>query len=632
MEIHPLMMTCKGEGKMKKNTSFIRSSKGTLVIVALLISIFASSFSMNSAKAQGDRIVYVVINVDTDMWGGHDQFLGSSDPHPTLDMRAYALSPPSTVSQVFDDAFRNSHRDSAALAPFQITWFTEMDYLTAQSNFVYADGSSAGVSGYTAINDLLMNNWGAKIQQYGDSVEWMHYYMIYNGVWQRYDNGPDAGYPGYQMNAIDHMIIDQNFYPSTYRSGWLIMPPALSNWLEAWMPFDYTPNSGDWYPWHPAGMNRWQTHCSGLGPNQLEVNATFAGARDNGIALYSFSCNSRDNVASLIDTLHTYLTIADSDETNYPNVTFRYVTAREAIQRALFFADFTGPTFSIIGSGNVYTIASNEPIWNDQPYLALKFTNGTYTHMQATKTATNEWSITPPSGTPLEKIGVASSDLDGNPSVLVISVALTKYLVTFSQTGLDASATGTVVTVNGSAKTYTDFPFSMWVNTGKSISYSFEDIVGSNVSGKRYKLNTFTGPQSPIIVTGPTNVTGNWKQQFLVFFDKTGASTDSTIHVTVNSIQNTLSYSDWFDKDSTINFAYESSVSDPTGTQYVLTSTSGQSPLTIQAPTTVTGYYSAQGTGTVPYTYSIELIALIAALVIIVGLVIAIIFMRRKKP
>ncbi len=635
-ETNPLMISKGEKRKMKRITNPLPLGNRTLVVVALLTLIFALSFSMYSAKAQPTRIVYVVICVDTDMWGGHDQFLGSDNPHPTLDMRAYALSPPSTVSQVFDDTFRTSHLDSAALEPFKITWFAEMDYLTAQSNYVYEDGSPAGVSGYTAIRDLLVENWGAKIQQYGDAVEWMHYYMIYDGVWQRYDDGPDAGYPGYQMDAIDHMIIDRNFYPSTYRSGWLIMPPVLSNWLEEWMPLDYTPDSGEWYPQHPSGMNRWQTRCSGLGPNQLEVNATFAGARDAGDygrAIYSFYCNSRDNMASLISTLHTYLTIADADEVNYPNVSFQYVTAKEAIQRALFFSDFTEPTFSIAGIGNNYRITSNEPIWNNQPYIALRLSNGTYIHVTATPTGTNEWSVTSPAGTSLEKIGVAASDLYGNPGVLVTSVPPTKYLVTFDQTGLDASATGTVVTVNGSAKTYADLPFSIEVDAGESVSYSLEDTVASDVSGKRYKLDEVSGPQSPITVTGSINVTAKWTEQFLVVFDQTGLPTGSTANVTVNSIQHKLPYSEWFDKDSSINFAYESSVSDSTGTESVLTSTSRQSPLTIQAPTTVMGYYGTQGPqGTSGLPFTMETIALIVAIIIIGGLITAIIFLIRRKP
>ncbi|MCJ7559332.1 hypothetical protein MUO79_01775, partial [Candidatus Bathyarchaeota archaeon] len=196
-----------------------------------------------------------------------------------------------------------------------------MDYLMAQSNFVWADGSPAGVSGYTAIRDLLVNTWGTEIQTYGDSIEYHHHFMIYDGTWQRYNSGPDAGYPGYQMYALDHMIIDRNFYPSTWRSGDWIMPPALSSWLEQWMPFDYTPTTGIWYPVHPSGMDRWQTKCP-YGEVSTDINSAFAYASEHGSAVYSFCAHDYEDMKAHVVWLQTCLTTADANEAAYPNVSF----------------------------------------------------------------------------------------------------------------------------------------------------------------------------------------------------------------------------------------------------------------------------------------------------------------------
>jgi hypothetical protein len=49
-------------------------------------------------------------------------------------------------------------------------------------------------------------------------------------------------------------------------------------------------------------------------------------------------------------------------------------------------------------------------------------------------------------------------------SFSIASVNGAQYIVTFGQTGLDASAIGTVVTVGNSAKTYADLPFIMMVD------------------------------------------------------------------------------------------------------------------------------------------------------------------------
>lgn len=91
---------------------------------------------------------------------------------------------------------------------------------------------------------------------------------------------------------------------------------------------------------------------------------------------------------------------------------------------------------------------------------------------------------------------------------------VTQYLVTFNQTGLDPSASTTVVTINGSPKTLSELPYSLCVDNGTVITYSYSIIVSSNVSGKRFKLFNVSGPDSPITVTEQVTVTGNYKTQY----------------------------------------------------------------------------------------------------------------------
>jgi len=114
----------------------------------------------------------------------------------------------------------------------------------------------------------------------------------------------------------------------------------------------------------------------------------------------------------------------------------------------------------------------------------------------------------------------------------------TQYLVTFAQTGLDATATGTVVTVNGDTKTFSDLPYTTWVDSGDSISYSYSDPVSSSDEDKRFRLADVTGPTSPITVTEPVTITGNYKTQYYL--------TMSTNLGTVNP------GSGWHDASSTV--------------------------------------------------------------------------------
>ncbi|MEM3387884.1 MAG: hypothetical protein QW491_00515 [Thermoproteota archaeon] len=94
----------------------------------------------------------------------------------------------------------------------------------------------------------------------------------------------------------------------------------------------------------------------------------------------------------------------------------------------------------------------------------------------------------------------------------------TQYRVVFNQNGLDETASGTVVTVEGSAKSIGDLPFTIWVDNGVSVIYSFENIVSTSDPGKRFRLVGVTGPETPLIATGPASVTGNYVAQWLVAF------------------------------------------------------------------------------------------------------------------
>jgi len=105
---------------------------------------------------------------------------------------------------------------------------------------------------------------------------------------------------------------------------------------------------------------------------------------------------------------------------------------------------------------------------------------------------------------------------------------ITEYSVLFTQTGLSSNATGTVVTVNGNTKSLGDLPFTLWVDSGSSVTYSYNSPVSSTVSGKRFRLDSVTGPVSPITVSAPATVAGNYKTQYYL-----KVSTDPTGIVTI---------------------------------------------------------------------------------------------------
>ena len=395
------------------------------LIVAFLCAVIVVSlfFSVNDGKVQASnqKIVYVVICVDTESPTGH--YLGSTDPNPTMDVSDYSSSPPPSsppppVANVFASSFRNSIKDPFGNT-FKMTWFVEMDYLYSQSVFVNGTYGSAGVSGYTAMLDLMEKDWGSQMQAYGDELEYHHHFEYYTGTWVEDYNGPDAAYPGYQMTALDHMVIDDSFYPTAFRSGWDIMTTPLSDWIEQYIPFEYSPTlTGVYSPTHLyPGMNHWQMQTDYL-VNKASVEGAFTSAETYGSSIYSVNLHEDDNMPGNITALGTDL---NTFAYQYPGVTFEYVTATQAMQLALGLPSMSPPTFSVTRNGGTYLITSSQTLWGNSPYVALEYSNGTYTNMAAEPVAANTWTVTVPNLANCVKIGVAGSDMSGNPGVYAFS-------------------------------------------------------------------------------------------------------------------------------------------------------------------------------------------------------------------
>jgi hypothetical protein len=200
----------------------------------------------------------------------------------------------------------------------------------------------------------------------------------------------------------------------------------------------------------------------------------------------------------------------------------------------------------------------------------------------------------------LVRVECPSSQFVATGPVTINGVYCKQYKVVFKQTGLDSTATGTVVTVTGTSKTYSQLPYSLWVDSGSIITYSYTSVVPSSYSNKQFRLVSVTGPASPITVTGPTTVTGNYAIQYLVTFTQIGLDPTATgTVVTVNSIPKTygqLPYTLWVDNGSSVTYTYSSPVSsNVTGKRFRLNSVSGPlSPFTVTCTATVTGNYVTQ--------------------------------------
>ena len=130
---------------------------------------------------------------------------------------------------------------------------------------------------------------------------------------------------------------------------------------------------------------------------------------------------SYENLAENITYLQTSLNTLVNEQNLYPGVTYKYVTATQAMQEALGLPSMAPPTFTVTQNSGTYVITSSQTLWGNSPYIALEYTGGTYTHTTAEPVGANTWTVTVPNLANCTEIGVAGSDMSGNPGVYVFS-------------------------------------------------------------------------------------------------------------------------------------------------------------------------------------------------------------------
>jgi hypothetical protein len=259
---------------------------------------------------------------------------------------------------------------------------------------------------------------------------------------------------------------------------------------------------------------------------------------------------------------------------------------------------FTQTGLDSTATGTVVTVNSNGKTYADLPYTLWVDNGGSVTYFFSSpvlSTVTSKrFRLTTVSG-PTSPIALTNS-------VTVAGNYVTQYQINFTATGLDVTA-GSVLTVDGTTKAYSDLPYSIWIDSGLSVTYSYNDVISSSISGKRFKLTSVTGPSSPILVTTTSTVTGNYKTQYQVTFDQSGVGSDfaGTI-ATIDSVNYNLAglpTSFWWDKNTNHSYSFFSPLTVAGSQQYMWSSTSGLSnlqsgTLTITSSGNVVGNYVVQ--------------------------------------
>lgn len=109
-----------------------------------------------------------------------------------------------------------------------------------------------------------------------------------------------------------------------------------------------------------------------------------------------------------------------------------------------------------------------------------------------------------------------------------------QYQVTYTAYGLDSSATGTVVTVDGAGKSFASLPYTQWVTSGGSTTFTYGSTVASSTTGKQFRLLSYS--LSPQTITSVTNMTAYYTTQY---------------YLTISTVNSSAVGAGWFDTGST---------------------------------------------------------------------------------
>ncbi|MDA4137044.1 MAG: hypothetical protein OK449_08655 [Thaumarchaeota archaeon] len=117
-------------------------------------------------------------------------------------------------------------------------------------------------------------------------------------------------------------------------------------------------------------------------------------------------------------------------------------------------------------------------------------------------------------------------------TTFTIATSISLYSLDFAQSGLDASAQGTILSFTGgefSPVSYGQLPTTeTGIAAGTPINYAFASPVPSSNDGEQFVLTATPSPASGFAISADTTVTGTYETQYLVAFEASPAAGGTT--------------------------------------------------------------------------------------------------------
>lgn len=423
--------------------------------IFLVWSLFLYSPSVSAQDSDNDTtaVVHFVYGSDTSTPGigistktklypngGHELYFGSGRNAETI----------------MNESYRNQFLDSFG-NPLVLTW-----WMQGGSLYSFAENTNVPFGG--TMSQYLMNRYqGDAVEALGD--EWSYHY--HNWIWSD-ENGDDVYYwnqgrdftpsiEDFEQNLAMHLI-EEDMFPVSFRSGWHFMDDVWQGVLNKWIPFSLHNNSPvstnptvepidnyikwgeatlDFIPFRPSeenyqvggGENGWNTRSRYfLRLNDEDLHKIFSQAREGKSQIACVWGHLADN--GFVNNMEVSLANIYRVAEEYPDVKFKFSRAVDAYQEWLETQDTTSPELVVdfttepVGTNDFQiTITTDEPIFQQYPFVGLKNHYEEFRVIEMTEMGENEWiSAQTLNASEVAALGIAVTDSVGNLSKEIINI------------------------------------------------------------------------------------------------------------------------------------------------------------------------------------------------------------------
>lgn len=373
---------------------------------------------LTAAAVFGGGKIYLVIGSDTAIWTGMDV----SRYNCFYDQALYT-DPNRNAAKVMDPAFRASMLDSYGNT-MKLTW-----WMMAGNIFRYAVNTNMPVPNIMTMY-FMKKYHGENVIINGDELS-LHYHTFF---WSDYDQ--DGKYYWNQSLTFNEslddfkvtlaqLLLEENVFPVSFRSGWHFMDNGWQSYLDNYvLPFSFhndfpavrtdttepLDNTFDWKrspaTFKPFRPSPFDYRIPGNGKAWNVRSASFPAIKSKKLidSIYIAAASGEDQMLCIwghlpetdfLDNLQYVDSMMHLKAPLYPDVTFKYCTAVEAMQIWLQAPQEESPVIGFAehpSTGGVkLEVTSDRTIFQNVPFVALMDRYGRYSAAEMIGAGTNKW-------------------------------------------------------------------------------------------------------------------------------------------------------------------------------------------------------------------------------------------------